>query len=140
MLQQNGGWHCLQTKHLAEEITLNTPCLMPRCIAADRTPARRGEANQLATMVSKPGYPQCTHAVPAPTTVMPSTAPTMACVVDTGMPTNVASSMNRAPDNRAHAMPAGCRLSASACLLSTDVWHWKNFCTAVSICNSAYQA
>lgn len=86
--------------------TLNTPLCIARCIAADRTPANRGEVNQLATIVSSPGYPQCTHAVPAPATVMPSTAPTMACVVETGIAKNVANSMNKAPESRAQAIPA----------------------------------
>lgn len=76
------------------------------CIAADNTPANRGDANQLATIVSKPGYPQLTHEAPAPATVIPKTAPTMACVVETGMPKKVADSKNSAPDNRAHAIPA----------------------------------
>ena len=30
----------------------------------------------------------------------------MACVVDTGMPKNVADSMSSIPDNKAHAIPA----------------------------------
>lgn len=47
------------------------------------------------------------QAKPAPAAVMPSTAPAMAWVVLTGMPQQVATSRNNAPDTSAHAMPAG---------------------------------
>ena len=57
--------HCLQklTKvsavlHVAwcyVEVTLKTTICMTRCIAADSMPARSGDTNQLATMVSRPG-------------------------------------------------------------------------------------
>ena len=51
------------------------------------------------------------QAKPAPAAVMPSTAPAMAWVVLTGMPKQVATSRNSAPETSAHAMPAG----AEAC-------------------------
>ena len=47
-----------------------------------------------------------TQAAPTPTRVTPNTAPTMACVADTGMAHSEAASRKTAPDNIAHAIPA----------------------------------
>ena len=73
---------------------------------AESAPAKIGDTNQEATMASRPGLPHFTQEAPAPTKVIPSTAPTITCVVDTGMAAHVATSMNSAPEASAHAIPA----------------------------------
>ena len=55
-------------------------------------------------MVARPCHR--TQEAPTPTRVIPSTAPTIACVVDTGMPANEAASRNSAPARIADAIPA----------------------------------
>mmetsp|Transcript_6860 Transcript_6860/g.24016 ORF Transcript_6860/g.24016 Transcript_6860/m.24016 type:complete len:241 (-) Transcript_6860:18-740(-) len=56
----------------------------------ERIPARIGETNHEAMMLPRPSYPHSTQSLPAPTRVMPSTAPTTAWVVETGILNHVA--------------------------------------------------
>mmetsp|Transcript_9309 Transcript_9309/g.23742 ORF Transcript_9309/g.23742 Transcript_9309/m.23742 type:complete len:382 (+) Transcript_9309:560-1705(+) len=74
--------------------------------AALSAPAHTGESTHDAAMAARPGQPQSTHLALVPTSVMPMTAPTMACVVDTGMPAHVAARRNSAPAASAQAIPS----------------------------------
>ena len=76
-------------------------------------PASSGEMTQEATMPPRPAIPRSRHIVgrgsgepeAVPTIVMPTTPPTIACVVETGILPNVASSRKTQAPMRAASMP-----------------------------------
>ena len=85
-----------------------------KIIKAMRPPAK-GEINQLATIC--PILPQLTELKPAATIPKPATAPTMECVVDTGIPAQVAKLSQMAAERRAADMPMTRSAAASPSIM-----------------------
>mmetsp|Transcript_6093 Transcript_6093/g.11171 ORF Transcript_6093/g.11171 Transcript_6093/m.11171 type:complete len:81 (-) Transcript_6093:13-255(-) len=78
---------------------------MSMCSRTDSTPASTGEMNQEATIFINPGHSHLMHRTCVATIVIPRTAPTMVCVVETGKPKSVAAIRKSEPDARAQTMP-----------------------------------
>mmetsp|Transcript_73226 Transcript_73226/g.218475 ORF Transcript_73226/g.218475 Transcript_73226/m.218475 type:complete len:217 (+) Transcript_73226:94-744(+) len=84
---------------------LKTPKKVTRYTTTATTPAQTGEATQETMMPVRPFIVQFKQPQSVAVTVMPTTPPTMACVVETGMLKNVTARRKRAAPQSAPNIP-----------------------------------
>lgn len=79
--------------------------LVNKYIAAPIKPEINGDTSQEATIPPRPLYHQSMQSVPTSVIVIPTTPPTIAWVVDTGILKKVAVNKNSAADIKAPSIP-----------------------------------